>query len=272
MYPAQKLEPVGAASYKVRAFRRPEVARVLGWALRESTSRSILKEFEAVYPRLHHNGEIHDRYVAAAREPLVWEEIHKNAPASIEIPRGDNAQQVDQRRKDLLEPVLLRELVNASERDPKEHHIEDFLRNVSDGSKTIVICETKFEARLLSERLTAHGFPARWYAGRSVKRSERLSDNLEAFRRGEVRILCGTSAVETGHDIAEVSYILRYVPVTSRKKNGQAKGRAARQEGLTGEYQTVAIDDPDTDINEMTKVYRARTKLFAEERSQRRYE
>ena len=272
MYPAHKLEPVGAASYKVRAFRRPEVARVLGWALRESTSRSILKEFEAVYPRLHHNGEIHDRYVAAAREPLVWEEIYKNAPASIEIPRGDNAQQVDQRRKDLLEPVLLRELVNASERDPKEHHIEEFLRNVSDGSKTIVICETKFEARLLSERLTAHGLPSRWYAGRSVKRSERLSDNLEAFRRGEVRILCGTSAVETGHDIAEVSYILRYVPVTSRKKNGQAKGRAARQEGLTGEYQTVAIDDSDTDINEMTKVYRARTKLFAEERSQRRYE
>jgi ERCC4-related helicase len=162
--------------------------------------------------------------------------------------------------------------VNASERDPKEHHIEEFLRNIPERSKTIIICETKFEARLLSERLTAYGFPARWYAGRSVKRSERLSDNLEAFRRGEVRILCGTSAVETGHDIAEVSYILRYVPVTSRKKNGQAKGRAARQEGLTGEYQTVAIDDPDTDINEMTKVYRARTKLFAEERSQRRYE
>lgn len=272
MYPAQKLEPVGAASYKVRAFRRQEVARVLGWALRESTARSILKEFEAVYPHLHRNGDIHDRYLAAAREPRIWEQLFKEAPAGMEIPRGDNTQQVDQRRKDLLEPLLIREFMNAPERDPKERHIEEFLRNIPNRSKTIIICETKFEARLLSERLTAHGLPALWYAGRSVKRSERLGDNLEAFRRGEVSILCGTSAVETGHDIAEVSYILRYVPVTSRKKNGQAKGQAARQEGLTGEYQTVAIDDPDPDISEMTKVYRARTKLYAEERAQRRHE
>jgi hypothetical protein len=272
LYPSKTTEPSTAASYKVRALRRPEVASVLTWAMREPTPRSILSDFTQVYPRLHVNGEIHDRFNAASQTPRVWEEIFRDSRAGTDIPRGENAQQVDQRRKDLLEPLMLRELVDSPERDPKEHHIEQFLKRVPVGSKSIIICETKFEARLLSERLTARGLPALWYAGRSVKRSERLGDNLEAFRRGDVRILCGTSAVETGHDIAEVSYIIRCVPVTSRKKNGQAKGRAARQEGLTGEYQTVAIDDPDTDISEMTKVYRARTKLYAEERAQRRYE
>lgn len=272
LYPAKTFEPAPAASYKVRALRRPEVASVLAWAMREPTSRAILKDFADVYPRLHVHGEINDRFIPASQAPRVWEEIFRGSATGVEIPRGDNAQQVDQRRKDLLEPLLLRELVTVPERDPKELHIEEFLKNIPVDSKTIIICETKFEARLLSERLTARGLPARWYAGRSVKRSERLGDNLEAFRRGDVRILCGTSAVETGHDIAQVSYIIRYVPVTSRKKNGQAKGRAARQEGLTGEYQTVAIDDPDKDISEMTKVYRARTKLYAEERHQRRYE
>ena len=272
LYPSKTFDPAPAASYKVRALRRPQVATVLTWAMREPTSRAILTDFEAVYPRLHVNGDIHDRFIAASQGPRVWEEIFRGSATGVEIPRGDNAQQADQRRKDLLEPLLLRELVNVPERDPKEQHIEEFLRNIPVDSKTIIICETKFEARLLSERLTARGLPARWYAGRSVKRSERLGDNLEAFRRGEVRVLCGTSAVETGHDIAQVSYIIRHVPVTSRKKNGQARGRAARQEGLTGEYQTVAIDDPDPDISEMAKVYRARSKLYAEERHQRRYE
>jgi len=269
MYPAGKLEPATASSHNVRCLRRPQIARVLAWATRESIPRAIASDFEALYPHLHRSGEIRDRYQAAKRLPQVWEELFRHDSGACEIPRGDDARQVEERRKDLLEPLIRPEMVSSSDRDPKEHHIQQFLATIPDGSKTIILCETKFEARLLAERLTARGLPARWYAGRSVKRSERLSDNLEAFRRGEVRILCGTSAVETGHDIAEVSYIIRYVPVTSRKKNGQAKGRAARQEGLKGEYQTVAIDDPDRDINEMVKFYRARTKLWSEERRQR---
>lgn len=269
MYPVNKESPTTASSHNVRSLRRPEIAEVLTWAMHEATPLAVLKEFVKLYPQLHRTGQIQDRYVAAKGFPGVWEDIFRNVPHMALIPRGENSAQVEQQRKDALEPLMAREMVESATRDPKEHHIEQFLKNVPAGSKSIIICETKFEARLLAERLSKHGLPAVWYAGRSVKRSEGLAENLEAFRRGEVRILCGTSAVETGHDIAEVSYILRYVPVTSRKKNGQARGRAARQEGLKGEYRTVAIDDVDPDINEMIKFYRARTKLWSEERRQR---
>lgn len=269
MYPVNNEKPTTASSHNVRSLRRPEVAEVLTWSMREASPRAILNEFVQLYPRLHRTGDIHDRYIAAKAAPAVWGEIFRNVPDLALIPRGENAARVEQQRKDALEPILAREMAQSATRDPKERHIEQFLQNVPAGSKSIIICETKFEARLLAERLTRHGLPAVWYAGRSVKRSERLADNLEAFRQGKVRILCGTSAVETGHDIAEVSYILRIVPVTSRKKNGQARGRAARQEGRKGEYQTVAIEDSDPDINEMIKFYRARTKLWSEERRQR---
>jgi ERCC4-related helicase len=167
---------------------------------------------------------------------------------------------------------MIREMAETPFSDPKEHYIKQLLKRLPDSSKTIIICETKFEAQLLSERLSKDGLPALWYAGRSVKKSIGLDKHLEAFRRGDVRVLCGTSAVETGHDIPEVSYILRLSPVTSTTKNAQGRGRAARQEGKKGEYITISIDDPDRDNTEMPKFYRAKQRLWSMERNRRKQE
>jgi single-stranded-DNA-specific exonuclease len=273
IYPANKPEPVTASNYMVRALRRPQLTAVLRWAMQEPTTREILKEFEQLYPAPHYPGDIRQLYTRAARTPTLWARLFADAEQVPPIPSGDNAEQVDLQRKEAIEPRLHEEMVSTAVRDPKEYHIEQFLRDIPAGSKTVIICDTKFEARLLAARLSKHGFPALWYAGRSVKRSEKVGENLEAFRRGDVGILCGTSALETGHDIAQVSYILRVVPVTSTTKNAQARGRAARQEGLEGEYQTICIDDPENlDNDEKVKYYRARTRLWAMEKARRKHE
>jgi single-stranded-DNA-specific exonuclease len=273
MYPANKPEPVTTSNYMVRSLRRPQMISVLRWAMHEPTPREILNDFVQLYPERHQSGDIRQNYTPAEKVPTVWERLFTDDKQATSIPRGDNADQVDLKRKEALEPRLLQEMAQNTMRDPKEHHIEQFLKEIPPGSKTIIICDTKFDSRLLAERLSRHGFPAVWYAGRSVQRSEKLADNLEAFRRGDVRVLCGTSAVETGHDIDAVSYILRVVPVTSTTKNAQARGRAARQEGLEGEYQTICIEDPkNSDNDEKVKYHRARTRLWAMERKRRAHE
>jgi hypothetical protein len=273
MYPTNRPEPAIVSSHNVRALRRPELREVLEWAMHEPIPAAITADFKRLYPREHRNGDTGDRAFTTPELPMVWESIFEGDQAQLSIPRGDNAEQVDQRRKDALEPRMLQEMITTTFSDPKEHHIEQFLRTIPQGSKTIIICETKFDARLLAARLSQRGLPALWYAGRSVKRSEKLEENLRSFHRGDVKILCGTSAVETGHDIPEVSFILRVVPLTSSTKNAQARGRAARQEGLQGEYQTIVIHDPtNPDIDEMAKYYRARTKLWAMEKKRRAHE
>lgn len=268
IYPPRKTESQPFSHHLVRLLRRSELDEVLTWSLQEHTTKGLREEFRRLYPGTHVAGSHSDRFRKAVGARKTWQSLCGRA-ASTPAQRSEDILEVSEKRGDLhltFGERLLPELIASPHVDLKEADIIRRLRSLPAAAKTMILCEKKFEARLLAERLKKEGFLAEWYAGKSVSKKVGLHKNLEDFRKGSLRVLCCTSVGDTGHDIAEVTHIIRVTPLTSPTRNAQSRGRAGRQEGLTGAYVTLCMWDEDHDFNEMPKYYRGRTRLWAMER------
>lgn len=268
IYPTNKSEPRPFSHHLARLLRRHELEKVLTWALQEGTSMELLSEFRRLYPGPHSTGSTNEKVRKVASTRKAWQKLCGTTEATLGDETADTLE-AGEKKTDLhlrFGEKLLPEFIASSTVDLKEAATIRILRSLPTGAKTMILCEKKFEARLLSERLKKAGFLAGWYAGKSVSKKVGLHKNLEDFREGKLRALCCTSVGDTGHDIAEVTHIIRITPLTSPTRNAQSRGRAGRQEGLTGAYVTLCVWDEDKDFNEMPKFYRGRTRLWAMER------
>jgi ERCC4-related helicase len=237
---------------------------LLGWAMTEQTAHAIYSEFRRLYPGRYSSYSSGERPTYTKQTPRPWRDLlqfTEQARAQIGVPTEKATHKVPKRsRLDILDDRLLSELTLSERVDLKESALREILATLRPDEKVMVMVEEKFEARLLAERLKTLGMKAGWYAGRSVAKRHGMRENLKAFHSGQIQILCSTSAGDTGHDIPGVSRVIRWVPITSPKKNEQSHGRAGRQPGIPGVYTvlTIADDDPDFDERMRNKIAHSR--------------
>jgi|GEM_PF-5433947 len=264
IYPPRDARPAAFSSCHVRLYRREGMHELLTWALTEPTARAVLTEFRKLYPGQYRGYLWSERPSYTKEHPRPWRDLLQfNEAAQTEIRKVTGKTRGKPRtpsRLDILDAILLTELTASQRVDLKETSLREILGALRAEEKVMIMVEEKFEARLLAARLNALGMKAGWYAGRSVAKRHGMRENLRAFHTGEIQILCSTSAGDTGHDIPGVSRVIRWVPITSPKKNKQSHGRAGRQPGIPGVYTvlTIADDDPDFDERIIHTIARAR--------------
>jgi ERCC4-related helicase len=237
LFPKDQDQPTPIYSYKVRAHLRTEMKHALDWALTEDTANTIHTLFKNAYP-LNYLPEIKFRRTATAQIINQPWQTYLAAPVSKTI------------MADWIDSNLAQESAQTPYRDAKEIALLAHLKTLPANAKVLINCEEIYEAKLLATRLNSAGISAGWYAGKSVPKREGTAENLKKFRAGELQVLCATSAADTGHDIADVSEVIRIKPLTSPIKNSQSAGRSGRQAGLTGRYRTLINRDSNPSFSE----------------------
>jgi single-stranded-DNA-specific exonuclease len=254
IWPAKESRPAALTNCHVRLCRRPEMKQALDWAMTEPTAKKLLSEFRRLYRSDYGGYKQSERTSYTRVTPRSWREIlsyHDAQLPAAATPSGTKrARQRTPSRLDVLDERLLQEFGSSERSDLKELALLEILRAVPPGEKSMIMIEQKFEARVLAERLTSAGIKAGWYAGRSVAKRLGMRENLDAFRSGDLTVLCSTSSGDTGHNIPMVSRVIRWVPLSSPKKNIQSAGRAGRQKGVEGIYIVLLVADNDPDIDE----------------------
>jgi superfamily II DNA or RNA helicase len=179
--------------------------QALDWAMTEPTAKKLLSEFRRLYRGDYGGYKQSERTSYTRVTPRSWREIlsyHDAQLPAAATPSGTKrARQRTPSRLDVLDERLLQEFGSSERSDLKELALLEILRAVPPGEKSMIMIEQKFEARVLAERLTSAGIKAGWYAGRSVAKRLGMRENLEAFRSGDLTVLCSTSSGDTGHNI-----------------------------------------------------------------------
>jgi len=137
----------------------------------------------------------------------------------------------------------LRYTVLHQETDADKYNVLRSLIEQRDCPTIIYVSRTR-RTRLLAEKLTSDGFPARPYNGK-MDPSEKIA-NQDAFIRGEARIIVATSAFGMGVDKKDVGLVIHYDISDSLENYIQEAGRAGRDPSITAECY-VLFNDNDLD-------------------------
>jgi superfamily II DNA or RNA helicase len=126
--------------------------------------------------------------------------------------------QVQYNRRDIEETVLV---------PSRDRLIVETYRDHVPGRKTVAFCVNVRHGEELAERFRSEGIPARGVSGR-MSRSDR-SAYLDAFARGEIRVLCACDLLNEGWDCPDVEVLLMARPTLSKVIYLQQLGRGTRK-------------------------------------------
>lgn len=124
---------------------------------------------------------------------------------------------------------IAREAVERGEEHPKMFLISNLLQNELKASSVIIFAQFRSTTRRLTDILKGNSIEAREFVGKKdgVTQAQQ-HETIEAFRRGDFRVLVATSIGEEGLDIPSVDAVIFYEPIPSEIRNIQRKGRAGR--------------------------------------------
>ena len=105
-------------------------------------------------------------------------------------------------------------------------------------SKRILFTRTKFQAQRLAQYLIDHGIPAAQLHG-DLNQSQR-DRNLQAFERGQARVMVATDVAARGIDVSDVELVVQVDPPQDSKSFTHRSGRTARA-GQSGHVVTLAL-------------------------------
>ncbi len=107
--------------------------------------------------------------------------------------------------------------------------ISNLLQNQLKKESVIIFAQYRSTTRRLTDILKGNGIEAREFVGRKggVTQAQQ-HETIEAFRRGDFRVLVATSIGEEGLDIPSVDAVIFYEPIPNEIRNIQRKGRAGR--------------------------------------------
>lgn len=144
--------------------------------------------------------------------------------------------------------------------DQMTHHIfettqdakHDLVRRLASGQgKRILFTRTKFQAKKLAKNLITNGIPtAQLHGNLSQNQRDR---NLEAFSKGDVRVLVATDVAARGVDISDVDLVVQVDPPADSKSFLHRSGRTARA-GRAGDVVTVVLPDQRRDAKRMLRM------------------
>ena len=126
--------------------------------------------------------------------------------------------QVQYNRRDIEETVLV---------PSRDRLIVETYRDHVPGRKAVAFCVNVRHGEELAERFRSEGIPARGVSGR-MSRSDRAAC-LDAFARGEVRVLCACDLLNEGWDCPDVEVLLMARPTLSKVIYLQQLGRGTRK-------------------------------------------
>lgn len=106
---------------------------------------------------------------------------------------------------------------------------------------TIVYVSRTKRTRILAQKLSGDGFPAKAYNGK-MDPAEKIA-NQEAFIRNEIKVIVATSAFGMGVDKKDVKLVVHYDISDSLENYVQEAGRAGRDESLEAECYVLYSDN-----------------------------
>ena len=133
------------------------------------------------------------------------------------------------------------ELAEVMEDEKNLHGIVAPVLEICKGKRTILFASSVKHAQRISEIINRHSAPgvrpdgipsegcrfrADWISGQTPKDKRR--DKLEAFKEGEIDILCNVGVLTEGFDDAGVEVVVMARPTKSRALYAQMAGRATR--------------------------------------------
>jgi superfamily II DNA or RNA helicase len=153
--------------------------------------------------------------------------------------------QVQFNRRDIEETVLI---------PSRDRLIVDTYANHVPGRKAVAFCVNVRHGEELAKRFHAEGIPARGVSGR-MHVAERKAC-LDAFARGELKVLCACDLLNEGWDCPEVEVLLMARPTLSKVIYLQQLGRGTRK--ATGKECLIVFDfvDNATRYNQSLSLHR----------------
>ena len=168
---------------------------------------------------------------------------------------------VDAVVKRFLKDPKIHEVDSATQHvDLMTHHIfrttqaakHDLVRRLASGTgRRILFTRTKFQAKKLAKNLIDNGIPAAQLHG-NLSQNQR-DRNLEAFSRGEVKVLVATDVAARGMDISDVDLVVQVDPPADPKSFLHRSGRTARA-GRSGDVVTLVLPDQWRDTRRMLRM------------------
>ena len=168
---------------------------------------------------------------------------------------------VDAVVKRFLKNAKVHEVDSATQQvDQMTHHIfettqdakHDLVRRLASGKgKRILFTRTKFQAKKLAKNLITNGIPAAQLHG-NLSQNQR-DRNLEAFSRGDVRVLVATDVAARGVDISDVDLVVQVDPPADPKSFLHRSGRTARA-GKAGDVVTVVLPNQRRDTKRLLRM------------------
>ena len=168
---------------------------------------------------------------------------------------------VDAVVKHFLKNAKVHEVDSATQQvDQMTHHIfettqdakHDLVRRLASGKgKRILFTRTKFQAKKLAKNLITNGIPAAQLHG-NLSQNQR-DRNLEAFSRGDVRVLVATDVAARGVDISDVDLVVQVDPPADPKSFLHRSGRTARA-GKAGDVVTVVLPNQRRDTKRLLRM------------------
>lgn len=126
--------------------------------------------------------------------------------------------QVQYNRRDIEETVLV---------PSRDRLIVETYKDHVPGRKAVAFCVNVRHGEDLAERFREEGVPARSVSGRMSKTDRKVC--LDAFARGEVRVLCACDLLNEGWDCPDVEVLLMARPTLSKVIYLQQLGRGTRK-------------------------------------------
>ncbi len=126
--------------------------------------------------------------------------------------------QVQYNRRDIEETVLI---------PSRDQLIVETYRDHVPGRKAVAFCVNVRHGEELAERFQAAGIAARGVSGRMNAADRKAT--LEAFARGELRVLCACDLLNEGWDCPDVEVLLMARPTLSKVIYLQQLGRGTRK-------------------------------------------
>ena len=136
--------------------------------------------------------------------------------------------------------------------DPKAKRTA--LRSLIDRSEIkngIVFCNRKSEVDIVAKSLRTHGYDAGAIHG-DLDQSTRMK-TLEAFRKGELKLLCASDVAARGLDIPDVSHVFNYDVPHHADDYVHRIGRTGRA-GRLGEAYMIATPADDKNLDKVLKL------------------
>ena len=132
--------------------------------------------------------------------------------------------------------------------DQKRALVHDLL---SGSDRALAFTRTKHGARSLARRLTAAGIPSLDLHGNLSQNAR--TRNLEAFHRGQVRVLVATDIAARGIHVDDVALVVHVDPPAEHKAYVHRSGRTGRA-GNGGTVVTVATPEQRSAVRSMMRV------------------